>query len=730
MPQASAPGPVSPGPGTITSDQAAAKAKAAFPIPASLTEFHANYYENQGPAARKAWSLSWSEPQRPGSFRGTESLNVEVDAVSGEVRSMNHYRPLPDGVNTPAIHQTREEGLPQAEAVLQRLQPAHFSEMKLVPPQPNDLLYPGSLNGPVVYSYSWVRVVNGLPVSTQGLMQGAQVGVDASDGAVVSYFAAWSDSVTYPDPKGVLSAADALKIWQEKLGLELQYQLVNDVMGSGKPKAQLAYVWRLPYAGFAMDAYTGKVIDQHGQELPTGLFDQLLAWPQVAPAPAVQGPLDRDAALAFGKRVLGIDDTWQLTGANYSDNQGASQEASWNFNFNKATGSGDTKQMESASVNIGAISGKLLGFWRGMPYKPGDESLAPVLTRDQALAKALTFLATYFPTDVGSLRLAPSYYESFPGGPKPVRGYSFQFERLVNGVPFPAASLTVGVDGVTGDLTNFYSNAPGVEGAFPDKAGVLDQTKAMEAFAQQVGLELTYRVQMKNDASAVARKFGPWVDSLEPQAQLVYQIPAAYQNLRLDAFTSRVIDDLGRDVQMLLRPPKDVANHWAKRDITIVAARGLLPVNKDGLFEPDRALTRAEAARLVVLAFGRGEIRPLHARYSDVAMAAPLAGYIESAAGAGWLDVTDGSFRPDDPITRQDFAAMLIRALGYSKVAKMQVPISMTYTDQVSISPDLRNSVALSAGLGIFSPGGQFRPTAPLTKAEAAVTIMRVGAAR
>ena len=723
------PMPAVPGPGTITSEQAAAAAKAAFDVPASLTEFRANYWESAGPVPRKTWSLNWTEPARADRFRGQESMSFEIDAVTGEVRGMNRYRVLPDGSSATAINLTRDEAQVKAVAVIARLQASRLADLKLDPPAIDQYLYPAGLNGPVIYNFNWTRVMNGISVANDGLQQGAWVNVDASDGAVVGYGSDWSDLLTYPDPKGAITAPAAMATWLDKLGLELQYQTVTDPLGvNTKPKAALIYAWRIPYYGFAVDALTGKVTDNRGQEYDPATFTQSLQWPTVTPAPALQGPVSREQALGLATSVLGLGQDWELSNAGYNDNTDYSPEPTWSFNWTRTTGSGDNKRFENASATIGARTGLVLNMYH---YLAGDQSQAPVLTRDEAMQKALSFIATYAPGEIGQLRPAFNYQPGYPGTPgKQPRGYNFNFERLVGGVPFPASTVGIGVDGVTGEITNFYSNAPAIDGGFPDKSAAMDMTKAAAAFRQEVGLELIYRPAYKNDAAQNAQKFGPWTDTLEPQAQLVYQLPSLYRGLRLDAVAGRLVDNSGRDVKLLMQPPKDVAGHWAEREILIVAARGLLGVNSDGLFEPAKVMTRAEAARLVVLAFGRSEIRPMGPRFADVAMKSMYAGYIESAAQAGWLDVTDSSFRPDDPMTREVFAGMLVRALGYSRVAKMPVQIPLTYGDAAGIDPALRNSVALAAGLGIFGAGGQFRPKDGLTRAEAAVTVLRVARAR
>jgi hypothetical protein len=105
----------------------------------------------------------------------------------------------------------------------------------------------------------------------------------------------------------------------------------------------------------------------------------------------------------------------------------------------------------------------------------------------------------------------------------------------------------------------------------------------------------------------------------------------------------------------------DLTNHWAAKDITTLANK--LIVNGTGAdkFEPGRNITRAEFAAMIVRALGLQATEA--ADFSDVPASAWYADEVAAAAEYGIVkgDGT-GKFRPTDTITRQEMAVMVIRA--------------------------------------------------------------------
>jgi len=149
----------------------------------------------------------------------------------------------------------------------------------------------------------------------------------------------------------------------------------------------------------------------------------------------------------------------------------------------------------------------------------------------------------------------------------------------------------------------------------------------------------------------------------------------------------------------------------------------------NGYFVPNGFLTRAEAAALLVrtmtTSFGvdvpRAQVDS--SRFSDVLPGAWYAEYIAIAYSYGLiLGFPDGSFRPNSPITREQFAAMLTRA------AAIQTNGSLPYTDAASVSNWAYNYVysVLYSGFMHGDAIGTFRPHDKITRAEAAAAMCRI----
>ena len=95
--------------------------------------------------------------------------------------------------------------------------------------------------------------------------------------------------------------------------------------------------------------------------------------------------------------------------------------------------------------------------------------------------------------------------------------------------------------------------------------------------------------------------------------------------------------------------------------IEALAARGIIDGKSDGSFDPEGSMTRAEFAAIVVRALG---LTPEGKNsFSDVAAEAWYAPYVGTAYSCGIITgVGDGRFNPSGTITRQEAAVMVSRA--------------------------------------------------------------------
>ena len=106
----------------------------------------------------------------------------------------------------------------------------------------------------------------------------------------------------------------------------------------------------------------------------------------------------------------------------------------------------------------------------------------------------------------------------------------------------------------------------------------------------------------------------------------------------------------------------DVAkSHWAANYIGYMQQFGIITGYADGSFRPDASVTRAEfaaiASRFETLTEGTKS-------FSDVPSSHWAAKYINFAATRGWVNgYADGTFRPNNSITRAEVAAITCRLL-------------------------------------------------------------------
>ncbi|MGF7033694.1 hypothetical protein J2T17_004642 [Paenibacillus mucilaginosus] len=119
----------------------------------------------------------------------------------------------------------------------------------------------------------------------------------------------------------------------------------------------------------------------------------------------------------------------------------------------------------------------------------------------------------------------------------------------------------------------------------------------------------------------------------------------------------------------------DVSGHWAQNNIELLANKLVVDGVTDTTFEPERSITRAEFAALVVRSLG---LTPMtgSSSFSDVESSDWFSSTVNSAVYAKIIDgYEDGTFRPNATINREELAAMVVRALDYAG-AKPEVTAS------------------------------------------------------
>ncbi|XID96184.1 SwmB domain-containing protein [Paenibacillaceae bacterium WGS1546] len=174
----------------------------------------------------------------------------------------------------------------------------------------------------------------------------------------------------------------------------------------------------------------------------------------------------------------------------------------------------------------------------------------------------------------------------------------------------------------------------------------------------------------------------------------------------------------------------DMRGHWANSDVSLLASKFVVVGTTPSTFAPTVNITRADFAEFIVRGLGLNGDRSAASKFKDVTLSGASASYIGAASAAGIVQGgTDGRFRPNAPITREEMATMMVRAMNVAGVQLSADSSSLyMYSDQNRVSSWAKDGVSVSVQAGIISgvTPTLLRPQNNASRAEAAVMIKRL----
>ena len=182
-------------------------------------------------------------------------------------------------------------------------------------------------------------------------------------------------------------------------------------------------------------------------------------------------------------------------------------------------------------------------------------------------------------------------------------------------------------------------------------------------------------------------------------------------------------DNSGNPPDVVTPVFSDIQNHWARQFIEALSAQGMISGFKDGTFKPDDKMTRAQYAALLVKAFNPPAKRQAE-NFTDVP--ASFWGYnaIQQAYRGGFVaGFPNKTFKPNDNVQRVQVIVSLVNGLG---LAVADANALNAYSDKTAIPDYAKDEVVTASKKRIvvnYPNVKQLNPTKEATRGEVAAMI-------
>jgi len=168
----------------------------------------------------------------------------------------------------------------------------------------------------------------------------------------------------------------------------------------------------------------------------------------------------------------------------------------------------------------------------------------------------------------------------------------------------------------------------------------------------------------------------------------------------------------------------DISSHWGEEAIVKAVASGIASGYPDGSFAPDQSITRAEFTKLLVEGLGLTASN-VELSFTDAESVPEWAQtYVKSAVAAGIINgYSDGSFRPNGEINRAEMAVMIVKALGL----ELEAAESLSFSDNEGIPAFAKQQVATAVKHGLVQglSNNKFGADQSASRAQAVTIILR-----
>ncbi|WP_051251351.1 S-layer homology domain-containing protein [Paenibacillus harenae] len=194
--------------------------------------------------------------------------------------------------------------------------------------------------------------------------------------------------------------------------------------------------------------------------------------------------------------------------------------------------------------------------------------------------------------------------------------------------------------------------------------------------------------------------------AFDPEAGEMTFVPATFEVV--DGKTVVKIKRNSNSIYTVVKSDKtfaDLNGHWSKEDVELLASKLVVKGQTETQFAPNSDITRAEFAALLVRALGLKENIAAAANIKDVNGSEWFFGPLGAAVKAGLMEgFEDGTFRPDAKITREQMAVMISRAMATAgkEMDAAALDGNANFEDGSKIKDWAADAVAINVAAGII----------------------------
>jgi hypothetical protein len=548
-----------------------------------------------------------------------------------------------------------------------------------------------SIDEEILYIFWFERVEVGVPVRSNGIY----FEFNASTGRVIRAEMDWYKG-ELPDRNGIITVQEARKLITDNMRLQLKW--VKIPSDKGDLKFDLRPIFSI-IGDYNVNAITSELmIDDFDPQVPYN-FDANDK-PKSSPLFNPEILISEQEAAAVAKSEALIPPQYKLEKSIPRWSWGE-QGRTRDFIFTFIDEKGEYKKY----VTVDMVAGRVIFINTFSPYgaeEPDNGEGSARYNFPLGKEKGEAYFKSLASDVFSETRLFELDFERYVPA---IKYPHYKYIRYIYGIPYMENKVAVEIDENTGELSRYeltWERNLNV----PQLTGILDIDKIRDLLARDFEMELVYRVEQEY----IEESFEP-IDTVS----LRYEPKEESMALSYDGVTGEKTDPD--------RMPAGVAGHWAEADFRFLAGRGI--VDAGTAIKPNKPISRADFVKMLVLGTYLISKTVTAATFSDVGLSNPYNGYVEQAYDRGIVKGAAGNFHPERPVTRQEAAVMMVKALKSEGRIDTEIKIKEnSFKDKKLIAPWAAPDVNLAAQLGcIKGANGYFKPAGYITWAEAASLI-------